>query len=195
MEIKRNIAGKTLSLTQTTYIRSIAKRFNVTRDDAPTTPLPPGLKIEELADSVLLDEHGITEYRAMVGSILYAVHCCRPSCAHAVHILSRKLHAPTKADFKLARGVLPTFCLPMRLDLRTMATSRRRSKASPTQTGLATLLHVDQLLGSFSLKIMPLYHGRLNCNQLSRTQQPTLNIAPSLKLVKRLCICARSNVL
>ena len=50
-------------------------------------------------------------------------------------------------------------------------------------------------LGSFSLKIMPLYHGRLNCNQLSRTQQPTLNIAPSLKLVKRLCICARSNVL
>jgi len=106
MEIKRNIAGKTLALTQTTYIRSIAKRFNVTRDDAPTTPLPPGLKIEELADSVLLDEHGITEYRAMVGSILYAVHCCRPSCAHAVHILSRKLHAPTKADFKLARGVI-----------------------------------------------------------------------------------------
>ena len=106
MEIKRNIAGKTLSLTQTTYIRSIAKRFNVTRDDAPTTPLPPGLKIEELADSVLLDEHGITKYRAMVGSILYAVHCCRPSCAHAVHILSRKLHAPTKADFKLARGVI-----------------------------------------------------------------------------------------
>ena len=41
-----------------------------------------------------------------MGSILYAVHCCRLSCAHAVHIRSQKLHAPTKADFKFAQGVI-----------------------------------------------------------------------------------------
>ena len=42
----------------------------------------------------------------MVGSILFAANCCRPDCAHAVHLLSRYLHCPTEAHVKLARGVI-----------------------------------------------------------------------------------------
>jgi hypothetical protein len=105
MEFHRDVHGKTLQITQTAYIRSVASRFNITADKAPTTPLPPNFKIDT-DSSPPLDEEAVTEYRAMVGSILYAVHCCRPSCAHAVHVLSRKLHAPTKADAKLARNVI-----------------------------------------------------------------------------------------
>jgi hypothetical protein len=107
MEFHRNVQNRTLKITQTEYIRSVAKRFNISNDTdkKPTTPLPPNFKVED-NDSPALGEEATTEYRAMVGSILYAVHCCRPCCAHAVHVLSRKLHAPTQEYFKLARNVI-----------------------------------------------------------------------------------------
>jgi len=96
----------------------------------------------------------------------------------------------------------PCILAPIRADPGTFSVAGIRIRAnfgarirSHLPAGPPGALRGARHLGSYSLKIMLLYHGRLNCNQLSRTQQPTLNIAPSLKLVKRLCICARSNVL
>jgi hypothetical protein len=62
------------------------------------------LKIDELQDGASNPDP--TEFRAMVGSLMFAVNCCRPDCAHAVHLLSRYLHQPNNAHVKLARGVI-----------------------------------------------------------------------------------------
>ena len=47
-----------------------------------------------------------TEFREVVGSLMYASHCCRCDVAHAVHQLSRYLHAPRQAHLTLALGVV-----------------------------------------------------------------------------------------
>ena len=106
IEITRN--GHHVQLSQTQYIRSMAERFNITRDSAPATPLPPGIKLSQWdADEPLQCP---TEFRAMVGSLMYAVHCTRCDCAQAVHALSRYLHAPRQQHVKMARGVI-AYCL------------------------------------------------------------------------------------
>jgi hypothetical protein len=104
MEFARDILGKIFTITQTAYIKSMGDRFNITADNAPTTPLPPNIKIDELPSGQ--EQPDPTEFRAMVGSLMFAANCSRPDIAHAVHQLSRHLHCPNNAHVKLARGVI-----------------------------------------------------------------------------------------
>ena len=102
IEIQRK--GHVVKLSQREYIRGMAKRFNVDIANAPATPLPPGIKLSQYDDEEPLACP--TEFRAMVGSLMYAVHCTRCDCAQAVHALSRYLHAPRKQHVQLARNTI-----------------------------------------------------------------------------------------
>ena len=102
VEISRR--GHQVKLSQTTYVRSMAKRFDIDVTSAPATPLPAGMKLSQYDDEEPLQ--CATEYRAMVGSLMYAAHCTRCDIAQAVHALSRYLHAPRQQHVKLARGVI-----------------------------------------------------------------------------------------
>jgi hypothetical protein len=95
MHFDVNTKAKTITISQGDYLRSLAKRFNISADIAQSTPLPPGhdLYQDATASPVLADS---TEYRSMVGGLMYASHCCRPDACGPVAQFSRYLHAPTK---------------------------------------------------------------------------------------------------
>ena len=101
MEIKRT--GHKVKISQTEYIKKMAASCGITGPDFPITPLPPGIKVDKyVKDSPPADS---TEFRSIIGQLLYAVHVCRPDAAQPVHALSRHLHEPTEAGIKLAHKV------------------------------------------------------------------------------------------
>ena len=93
-----------MRLSQTGYIRAMAQRFGIDASKAPSTPLPPGIKLSQFDEDEPLQCP--TEFRSIVGSLMYAVHCTRCDCAQAVHALSRYLHAPRQQHVTLAKGVV-----------------------------------------------------------------------------------------
>ncbi|GMG17047.1 unnamed protein product [Phytophthora fragariaefolia] len=48
----------------------------------------------------------VTTFQSLVGSLLWIARCTRPDIAFAVHKATRRTHAPTVADWKLAKRVL-----------------------------------------------------------------------------------------
>ena len=102
MEIKRT--GHKVKISQTEYIKKMAASCGITGPDFQITPLPPCIKVNKyVRDSPPADS---TEFRSIIGQLLYAVHICRPDAAQPVHALSRHLHEPTEAGIKLARQVV-----------------------------------------------------------------------------------------
>lgn len=108
MQFTFNDKAKTITIAQGEYLRSLAKRFNISADIAQSTPLPPNhdLHTDATASPVLDDT---TEYRSMVGGLMYASHCCRPDACGPVAQFSRYLHAPTKELIARLRTTLAYF--------------------------------------------------------------------------------------
>ena len=102
MDIHRK--GRHVKLSQKTYIDQLATRFNINDGKYPATPLPPGTKMTDFDDEPILQNP--TEFREVVGSLMYASHCCRCDVTQATHQLSRYLHAPRATHLKLALGVV-----------------------------------------------------------------------------------------
>lgn len=48
----------------------------------------------------------VRTFQSLVGSLLWIAHCTRPDTAFAVHKATRRTHAPTVTDWKLAKRVL-----------------------------------------------------------------------------------------
>ena len=76
MEIYHDKQNKTLSISQSTYIKNIAEKFNVQNNYKISTPMEPGLKLtekdnkEEHNKDENKDNHGeiVTKYRSIIGS-------------------------------------------------------------------------------------------------------------------------------
>ena len=93
IEISRNRAARTITLSQGKYIRDICERFNITTDKAPQTPMPHKLDLGALPDEHKLTD--MTEFRSKVGALMYAAHCVRSDACGPVQQFSRYLHAAT----------------------------------------------------------------------------------------------------
>ena len=114
MEITRNKQNKTLSISQSTYIKNIAEKFGVTNNYKISTPMDSGAKLTEKDNK---EEHNkdeskdnyeefVTKYRSIIGSCMYAQMLTRPDISYAVSKLSKYLNKPTKAHMKAALRLL-----------------------------------------------------------------------------------------
>ena len=70
------------------------------------TPLPRGLNIGLLDSPDEVDPKLQSEYRAMVGSLMYLYQWTRPDLGFAVTFLSRYLHKPGEKRLQAAKHVL-----------------------------------------------------------------------------------------
>ena len=104
-----------ISLNQSAYIQKILERFHLTNAHTVSTPLNPGTKLLETPDTsdrearvdrVVVGEVDETEYRSMIGSLMYLMLCSRPDIAFAVGVLSRYNDWPRASHWSAAKHLL-----------------------------------------------------------------------------------------
>ncbi|CAI7852387.1 unnamed protein product [Closterium sp. NIES-54] len=87
MEIRRDRAARTISLSQSFYIQSILERFEMSQAKPVSTPLPANHQLTALAIPAPSSE--LRPYPEHVGSLMYAMMCTRPNLAYPLSVLSR----------------------------------------------------------------------------------------------------------
>lgn len=96
----RQDQGK-ISIDQKNYIQKVLEQFNMKDCKPASTPLEIGLKLEKGNQN---DLH--SQYRSLIGCIMYIAVCTRPDIAHAASILSQFNDCHSEAHWKAAKRVL-----------------------------------------------------------------------------------------
>lgn len=105
MEVTRDRAKRTLTLTVTGHIDRILATFGMSDARGTYSPLPTGTILEAYKDGdELLPPH--YPYRAIVGSLNYLVTWVRPDLAFAVTQLARHQEKPTMRHWNAAKHCL-----------------------------------------------------------------------------------------
>jgi hypothetical protein len=100
-----------ISFDQETMIDDVLKKHGL--ENANATRLPISLNYDEVDDGELLPPRSTTEqpvsvqvYQSIVGSLLWIARCTRPDIMFAVHAVTRKTHAPSEKDLKIAKQIM-----------------------------------------------------------------------------------------
>ncbi|KAM3220466.1 hypothetical protein P3L10_024997 [Capsicum annuum] len=83
IKIVRSASG--LTLTQSSHIEKVLKRFGHFDDKTAPTPFDSSIKLVRNSDDIL-DQ---LTYSQIVGSLMYVMHCTRPDIDYAVGTLSK----------------------------------------------------------------------------------------------------------
>ena len=102
MEVTR--INNKLTLTQTKYIEQMAARFKLTDANYVSTPMEPNLNLTTFDDSATKPDS--SEFRAMIGSLMYAQCLTQPMLSFSIAQLSRHLSRPTHAHMAAARRAI-----------------------------------------------------------------------------------------
>lgn len=91
MEVNYNQKQRTMTITQTQYIKTMAKRFNQQNARSTTNPCDPSLKLSKADSPTDEEKEAMTRkpFRSLIGSLQYVAQCTRPDIAYAVTHLSR----------------------------------------------------------------------------------------------------------
>jgi hypothetical protein len=94
LQITRNRRTRTLSLSQSGYIRRLLERYGMSSCNNAPTPLPTGLKLSkhdcpEVNPTQPLLVDGKHTYASVVGAVMYAMLGTRPDLAYAIGLLTR----------------------------------------------------------------------------------------------------------
>ena len=104
----RDRSARTLSLSQTSYIEAIIRRFGLEDAKPLSTPMDPHvqLKAEQSPKTTAeVAEMRNVPYREAVGSLQYASLGTRPDITYAVSVLSRFLEKPGRAHWEACKRV------------------------------------------------------------------------------------------
>jgi hypothetical protein len=109
MEVTRDREKRTLALSQTTYIDSLLRKFNMSDCKSVSIPLDPTTQITR--EQCPTSSEAITEmrsipYRELIGGLVWLSTATRPDLAFAVCILSRFVDNPGLAHWNSAKRVL-----------------------------------------------------------------------------------------
>ncbi|GJP83973.1 hypothetical protein CLOP_g14071 [Closterium sp. NIES-67] len=85
MEITRNRAARTISLSQGHYLQQVLERFDMARGTPQVTPLPVGHHLTPLT-SPSSSSH---PYAELIGSLMYAMVSTRPDLTYPISVLAR----------------------------------------------------------------------------------------------------------
>ena len=109
VEIRRDRAKRTLSLSQGAYVQTVLGRFNLENANTVTSPMDPSVHLTK-SQSPATDEEkedmASVPYRELIGSLMYAAVATRPDIAHAVTALSQFLENPGHAHWQAAQRVV-----------------------------------------------------------------------------------------
>jgi len=95
-----------ISLSQKAYIATILRRFGMENTHGVSTLMDPNVKLDLAKDWGEKELDDITEYHAVVGSLMYAAHATRPDILYAVAALSRYNSRPFTSHMTAAKRVL-----------------------------------------------------------------------------------------
>ena len=106
-EIKRNRLEKSLSISQTYYIKKVLERFGMSDAKPASTPADPSVRLcrEGTRDNPQ-SEKVTAPYREIMGSLNYAMIGTRPDIAFAVGLLSRFNRDPRMPHYAAAKTIL-----------------------------------------------------------------------------------------
>ena len=93
-----------MTISQSTYLQGILKRFRMEQCKPVSTPLEPGKHFQELPD----DENptNTNEYQKLIGCLIYVTTATRPDLTSAVGTLSKFMSKPSKEHWHGAKRVL-----------------------------------------------------------------------------------------
>jgi hypothetical protein len=100
------INESTLLLHQTGYAKKILERFKMSECKEVKTPLPRDLNLSLMDSPDEVDPILQSEYRAIIGSLMYLYQWTRPDLGFAVTFLSRYLHRPGEKHLQAAKHTL-----------------------------------------------------------------------------------------
>ena len=108
LQIERNRHSRQLLIHQNRYIAEMMREFQLESVTPYLTPMETTCKLDTLATETakILNEEGHTQYRRIIGKLMYAMTGTRPDIAFAVSYLGRFAHAPTTAHLTAAKRVL-----------------------------------------------------------------------------------------
>ena len=109
VEIRRDRAKRTLSLSQGAYMETIIGRFNLENANPVTTPMDPGMRLSKSQSPTTEEEKDDmtnVPYRELIGSLMYAAVATCPDIAHAITALSQFLENPGRVHWQAALRVL-----------------------------------------------------------------------------------------
>jgi transposase InsO family protein len=109
MEVTRDRGKRTLTLSQTTYIDSLLRKFNMADCKAISVPLDPTVQLTR--EQCPTAPEAITEmrdipYRELIGGIIWPTTATRPDLAFAACVLSRFIDNPGLPHWNAAKRVL-----------------------------------------------------------------------------------------
>jgi len=104
IEIHRD--GTRVSLSQKAYITTILRRFDMEHTHGISTPIDPNVKLDLAEDWGEKELEDITDYQAVVGSLMYAALPTWPDISYAVAALSRYNSRPFTSHMTAANRVL-----------------------------------------------------------------------------------------
>jgi ATP-binding cassette subfamily B (MDR/TAP) protein 1 len=109
MRISRDRVTKTLTLSQSEYVRKVLTRFNMQDAKPVSTPLASHFKLSKEHSPKTEQERADMErvpYASAIGSLMYAMVCTRPDIAHAVGVVSRYMSNPGKQHWEAVKWIL-----------------------------------------------------------------------------------------
>nr|GAT59056.1 predicted protein [Mycena chlorophos] len=109
IEVKRNRQERTLSLSQTSYIQSIVRRYNLDDLKPLSIPMDPNVTLSSAQSPRTADELArmrSVPYKEAVGSLMYASLGTRPDITFAVTKLSKFSSNPGPAHWEAAKRVI-----------------------------------------------------------------------------------------
>ena len=99
--IKRDLESGTLTISQSAYVESMMRRFDVT-----TTSLIPASPGADLGPKRADEPGGDWPVREAVGSMMWVAIFTRPDIANALRKVARHAHAPAERHWRAARKIL-----------------------------------------------------------------------------------------
>jgi len=108
IEIYRDEIGTGISLGQKAYITTILRPFSMEYSHGISMPMDPNVNLDLAEDrgEKELEQEDITDYQAVVGSLMYAVLATRPDILYAVAALSHYNSQPFTSHMTAAKRVL-----------------------------------------------------------------------------------------
>ena len=101
VEVKRDRQNKVLTLHQASYVRQVLERYGMQDCNATKLPFAPNLTFSQDDEpSVPPDPETITDYRAKVGSLIYAMKQTRLDICYPLGILAKHMSNPGPAHIK-----------------------------------------------------------------------------------------------
>jgi hypothetical protein len=105
-EIYCDEIGTGISLGQKAYITTILRQFSMEYSHGVSTPTDPNVKLDLAEDRGAKQLEDITDYQAVVGSLMYAALTVRPDISYAVAALSRYNSRPFTSHITATKRVL-----------------------------------------------------------------------------------------